>query len=110
MKTLIIALAAASALAAPAAAQVAAGPAAAIAHFNQDADSQDDRRIFNGAASGVTVSTRSGNLQAVFDRFNAQADSQDDIRGLNGATSFAGSPAVGGAIFDRIRRESAEDE
>lgn len=110
MKTLIIALAAASAFAAPALAKIDAGPAAAIAHFNQDHDTQDGRRIFNGATSGVTVSTRSGNLQNVFAHFNAQADSQDDVRGLNGATSFAGSPAFGSAIFDQIKRQSAEDE
>lgn len=110
MKTLILSIVAASAFAAPALAQVAQGPAAAIAHFNQDFDSQDNIRVFNDTSTGVTVSTRSGDLSGVYALFNAQADSQDDIRGLNGATAYGGSPAFGSALFDRIKQESAEDE
>ncbi|WP_179379444.1 hypothetical protein [Jannaschia marina] len=108
MKTLIAsALVATAALAAPAAAQVAQGPAAAIAHFNADFDTQDGIRVLKSDGNGVTVSTRSG---AAFGLFNGQADSQDGVRGLNGATAYSGAPSVGGDIFDRIRAESAEGE
>lgn len=108
MKTLIIALAAATAFAAPALAQIDAGPAAAIAHFNQDHDTQDGRRIFNGATSGVTVSTRSGDLSSVYARFNADAESQDEITGLTGATAYSGSPAFGAAIFQALTEAAAD--
>lgn len=111
MKTLILSAAlVAAAFAAPATAQVTAGSAAAIAHFNQDADGQDDRRLLKSDDTGVTVSTRSGNSGFAFDLFNAQADSQDGIRGLNGATSYGGQPTIAADIFADIRAASAEDE
>ena len=114
MKILLAsALLATAALSVPAAAQeVVPGAAAAIAHFNQDADSQDDRvSIPAGAFDGVRVSTRSGtDLGGVFARFNQDADSQDGVRGQLGATVVSGAPLAAGDILDRIRSESLEDE
>ena len=116
MQTLVstaaaLALAATALVAAPAAAQVAPGGAAAILHFNQDYDGQDDRRSIRNVGQGVAVSTRSGGrTRAVFDHFNADFDSQDNVRGLNGATRFASQPSRAAEIFARIRRESREDE
>ncbi|CTQ48481.1 hypothetical protein [Jannaschia donghaensis] len=109
MKTITAALLAA-ALTAPAYAEVATGPAAAIAHFNQDADSQDGRSILTDGGTGVTVSSRSGNSGVAFAIFNADADSQDDIRGLNGATRYSGQPTRAADIFADIAAESAQDE
>ncbi|CTQ50941.1 hypothetical protein [Jannaschia donghaensis] len=110
MKTFVTGLIAAAALTAPVYAEVATGPAAAIAHFNQDADSQDGRSILTDGSTGVTVSTRSGNTGAAFDLFNAQADSQDDVRGQNGGTSFSGRAPVASDIFSDIAAASSEDE
>ncbi len=117
MKTVIAsALVAAAALtAAPVAAQqVSTGAASAIAHFNQDHDSQDNRVALDVASvdAGVDISTRSDNATSfAFARFNQDADTQDGIRGVNGATTFNASPASGAAaIFDDIRRQNLENE
>lgn len=111
MKTLIAsAIVAAAALTAPAFAEVGAGSAAAIAHFNQDFDTQDGIRVLKSGGNGTTVSTRSGQSLTAFGIFNANADTQDGIRGLNGATSFSGQPSVASDIFARIRAESQTDE
>jgi len=104
------ALIAVAALTVPATAQVAPGAAAAIAHFNQDADSQDDRRSLRNVGSTTFVSTRSGNFEAVYDRFNAAYDSQDNVRGQVGVTLISNQPSIGADIFDAIRRANAEDE
>jgi len=112
MKTVIASALIALAAAAPVAAQqVAPGAAAAIAHFNQTADSQGDRitRV-SGDNSGVLISTRSGSLAAAYDHFNADADSQDDISGQQGATLISGVPAYGAEIHARLEAESLEDE
>ena len=113
MKTLAsAALIALAAVAAPAAAQqVAPGAAAAIAHFNQDFDSQDGRISLRAAnLRGVSVSTRGGQLGGVFARFNSDFDGQDNVRGQQGATVIAGRPAFGADIHARIRAESLENE
>ncbi len=109
-RILATALLAALALTGTASAQVGAGPAAAIAHFNQDADSQDGRRLIRAGTDAVSVSSRSGALGDVFARFNADHDGQDDVRGLDGATLVQGSPAHAADIFARVRAESAGDE
>ncbi|WP_179379439.1 hypothetical protein [Jannaschia marina] len=96
-------------LAAPATADVAAGSAAAIAHFNQTADSQDGVRVLKTGA-GAAVSTRSGQNLEAYRVFNRNADSQDGIRGLNGATLYDGTPSRAAAIFSDIAAASAEDE
>ena len=112
MKTLIAAALVALAAAPVAAQQVGSGAAAAIAHFNQDFDSQDGRVSLAAAnlGAGVTVSTRGGALGGVFDRFNADFDGQDDVRGQTGATVISGNPAVAADLHARIRAEGREDE
>jgi hypothetical protein len=115
MKTLFASalIAATAAVSLPAAAdQVAPGAAAAIAHFNQSADSQDDRVSIPAAEfDGVRVSTRSGtDLGAVFAHFNADAESQDDVSGQQGATVVSGKPVAAQGILAQIRVEGLENE
>ncbi|KIT16949.1 hypothetical protein jaqu_14480 [Jannaschia aquimarina] len=112
MKTLIASALAASALVAalPAAAQVPAGPAGAIAHFNQDIDTANDRAsldIVRGET--VTVSSRSGSVAQAIAHFNADLDAGDRVP-LTGGTVVSGSPTYGAEIFANIRAESLEDE
>ncbi|WP_281825678.1 hypothetical protein [Jannaschia rubra] len=95
----------------PATAGIATGPAAAIAHFNMDADSQEDRITPVAVdASAAMASTRAARTLAVQDHFNRDADTANGHRGLNGTTSVAGAPAHGADIFARIRAAQAEDE
>lgn len=111
MKTLIIsALVASAALTGAASAQVGSGAAAAIAHFNQDIDSVNDKRTVPTTDGLTTVSTRSGALSVAYEILNGSQDSQADKRGLNGATLVSGEPAFGAEIFERLRAESLEDE
>ncbi|MEM9796102.1 MAG: hypothetical protein AAF919_06415 [Pseudomonadota bacterium] len=113
MKTLIAsALIAAAAVAGTAQAQqISTGAAAAIAHFNGDHDTQDNRIALSALSeTGTSVSTRSGQLSGAFGRFNADHDTQDNIRGQQGATLVSGVPGVAQSIFDAIRAESLEDE
>lgn len=111
MKTVFAsALIAVAALAVPATAEVASGSAAAVAHFNQDYDSQDNRRTLRNVDNSTFVSTRSGNLDVVYGKFNADYDGQDNVRGQNGVTVISNQPSYGAGIFADIRRANAEDE
>ena len=116
MKTIIAATvvaAAATLVALPAAAnQVASGSDAAVAHFNQSLMGGDVIVLQDGSDDTTRVSSKSGNIGTAFDIFNASADTQDGITGQNGAT-LAPKGAVNGeaaAIFERLRRESLENE
>lgn len=107
MKTLLIA-AAAALIVAPAFAQVPAGTLGAIAHFNQDATSQDERTIVTeGTAGGLA--TRAGLSEAQI-RFNMDKDSANDRRRVTGASVVSGELTHGQAIFAQIQAASAEDE
>ncbi|WP_298433246.1 hypothetical protein [uncultured Jannaschia sp.] len=111
MKTLIAsALVAAAAFAAPATAQVGSGTAAAIAHFNQSHDTQDNRIALRGGVSNTFVSTRSASSDRAYAIFNAQADNVNALRGLYGQAGVSGTPAYGAEIFARIQAESLEGE
>ena len=112
MKTFIApaAIALLAAVAAPAAAQqVSSGALGAIAHFNQDHDSQDDRVVIV-PGSGVGLSTRSGAFSEAQARFNLDFDGQDDLRRTSGGTIVSGAPDRAQTIFARIAAESAENE
>lgn len=113
MKTLIAsALIATATLTGAANAQaVNAGPQAAIAHFNLDKDSTNNRVTLAGVFAGETVvSSRSGVVGEVFDHFNADYDTQADMRGAYDATLVSSTTAYGSDIFAQIRAASAEDE
>ena len=108
-------LAAAAVVPTPAAAQqVSAGALGAIAHFNGDHDSQDDRVILAPSRAGVVaggLSTRSGGFNAAQARFNRDFDGQSDVRRTDGGTVVSGrASGRAGALFARIARESAENE
>lgn len=109
MKTLItpaVALLAMLAAAPVIAQNVAPGGAAAIAHFNGDADSQDDRIASpRGTVASSTLSLRSGNLADAYARFNADADSPNERMGLAGATRIGGAPSYGADVFRSLRAE-----
>ena len=113
MKAFAITLATVAAFAAPAAAQqVPTGTLGAIAHFNKDHDSQDDRVVIV-PGGGAGLSTRSGGFSEAQARFNRDFDSQDDVRRVRGGAVFSGTPgstARAQGIFARIRAESLMDE
>ncbi|SDY83824.1 hypothetical protein SAMN05444004_103271 [Jannaschia faecimaris] len=109
MKTLIVS-AICAVLTTPGFAGIAAGPAAAIAHFNQDFDTQDDARMLMPGDIGVAISTQSGLNRKIYNHFNADFDSEDNVRGLNGATYFSRQPTHGADIFGEIREAQDEDE
>ena len=112
MKTVLAVLALASTAALPAAAApISTGPAAAIAHFNMDADGQGERISAGQGSATVAASTRANTgLGQVYARFNADQDGSDGLRGLQGATAVSGAPVAAGDIFQRIRLESRETE
>jgi len=103
-----IALAATAALSAPATAQVAPGALGAIAHFNQDFDTAN-QRVTIASGSGVDFSTRTG-VSLAQARFNADFDGQDNVRKVSGGTSFGGDASRAQSVFARIAAESAENE
>ncbi|MEL6586976.1 MAG: hypothetical protein AAFY65_17510 [Pseudomonadota bacterium] len=111
MKTLIAsALIATAALAGAASAQVPAGAAGAIAHFNQDFSTQDQRIAFTGKGGNVTVSTRNGTQGAAIEQFNATVDSPSDRISVGNATLVSGQPSVAQDIFARILEEGRDDD
>ncbi|MEO0860005.1 MAG: hypothetical protein AAFY65_05280 [Pseudomonadota bacterium] len=111
MKTLITsALVATAVLAGAASAQVPGGAAGAIAHFNQDFSTQDQRIVKKGNGANVTVSTRSGAQGAAFDQFNANVDSPSDRVTVGSVTLVSGAPTRAEEIFARIKEEGLDDD
>ncbi|MGB3406446.1 MAG: hypothetical protein WBA67_03045 [Jannaschia sp.] len=90
--------------------QVAPGAAAAIAHFNESKNTGDKVQIIGSVSDGTTVSTRSGDLSAIYGRLNADVDAAGDLRGQNGATVFPSTPAYGADVFARLEAEKQGGE
>ncbi|MEL6586036.1 MAG: hypothetical protein AAFY65_00975 [Pseudomonadota bacterium] len=100
MKTLIAsALIASAALAGAASAQVPGGAAGAIAHFNQDFSTQDQRISFGAPSNGKAVVSSRGSLV-----------SANTPGARVTVTVKSEAPSRSDVIFDRIREEGLDDD
>jgi hypothetical protein len=78
----------------------------AIDHFNQSADSSDDRISVgpNGPVLGTTVSSMGDTaIGAAVTHFNASLESAGDRVNKDTVTVFSGGPAHAADIFEQLR-------
>ena len=84
----------------------------AIDHFNQSADTSEERISVgpNGPVLGTTVSSIGSNgIGAAISHFNASIDSAGERLNSDTVTVFSGGPAYAADIFEQLRLADDDD-